>query len=747
MRVAGRKRRSALLAVFVPLAAAVVVAGKPWSEHETLTPKPEPAPFDSPVIPPQWTVARVWNEALLAAIRQDRPKPPVHARNLFHLSVALWDAWAAYDPLAVGYISTEKHVAADVAAARREAISRAAHRLLVHRFPGGGFDHDGVACQPGAAEALVSFDATLTALGYDPDDSSTVGDSPAAVGNRIGQAVIDHGLADGANEGANLCYPDDTGYVPLNPPLIFKLPGTTGLLEPHRWQPLAFDFLVLQNGIIIGGAVQSFVGVGWGDVTPFALTPADRQQVPPLDCQASPSAQGAPYFDPGCPPQLLEVGDEIVKDAVVELIRFSSFHDPDDPTELDISPAARGNNPLGTDAGTGHPINPVSGSPYPPNFVKRADYSRVVAEFWADGPHSETPPGHWNTLANYVTDSLAPQDKRLGGPCGVLLDDLEWDVMLYLALNGANHDAAIGAWTAKHFYDSSRPITLIRQMGQGQSSDPDGSSYAIDGLPLVPELIEVITDRTIAPGGRHEHLKAFCDVGFNAGLPCEVEADCPDDGPFDGQCIGSVGQIAIRAWLGSPADPTTQVGGVGWRRAVQWETYQAETFVTPPFPGYTSGHSTFSRAAAEMLAAFTGNPYFPGGLGTFVAPQNAFLKFEAGPSQTLELQWATYFDAADEAAISRRYGSIHPYYDDYPARVMGSQIGRKAFAKALQYFQRPPVDCRGDDEDEDEDPDESDDDEGHEALDAGAWVEPPAPGAPSIGRTLARPKIRQAISR
>src|SRR5438477_4792281 len=83
---------------------------------------------------PSTSVARVWDEAVLSAIRIDLPHPPVHARNLFHLSVAMYDAWAAYDPVAVGYFYHEKHGAGDVEAARREAISYAAYRLLSERY-------------------------------------------------------------------------------------------------------------------------------------------------------------------------------------------------------------------------------------------------------------------------------------------------------------------------------------------------------------------------------------------------------------------------------------------------------------------------------------------------------------------------------------------------------------------------------------------------------------------------------------
>ena len=81
-----------------------------------------------------WSVARVWDEALLDSIRRDVPAPTVHARNLFHTSAAMWDAWAAYDPIADGYFVHEKLQAYDAKAAREAAISYAAYRLLLTRY-------------------------------------------------------------------------------------------------------------------------------------------------------------------------------------------------------------------------------------------------------------------------------------------------------------------------------------------------------------------------------------------------------------------------------------------------------------------------------------------------------------------------------------------------------------------------------------------------------------------------------------
>ncbi len=87
-------------------------------------------------VPSDWSVARIWNEALLGAIRLDVPAPTVHARTLFHTSAAMWDAWAAYDDTATGVFVDEDQVdedldAAGVLAAREEAIS-----FAVYRHPG-----------------------------------------------------------------------------------------------------------------------------------------------------------------------------------------------------------------------------------------------------------------------------------------------------------------------------------------------------------------------------------------------------------------------------------------------------------------------------------------------------------------------------------------------------------------------------------------------------------------------------------
>ena len=566
------------------------------------------------------SVARVWDEAMLDAIRRDVPAPTTHARNLFHVSAAMWDAWAAYDPKADGYFVTEKDKAPDVEAARETAISYAAYRVLLWRYAYG-------------ANMRVTFDEltrTLRSLCYRLDFTSTKGHSPAAVGSRIAAAAIRYGRSDGSLERRHFA---DESYVPVNAPLVVNQPGTA-MHDATFWQPLALDQTVAQNGLAVPGKVQTFIGAQWGHVRGFAL-PRSKTGVP---------------IDPG-PPPIGTPENAAYKQAAVDVIRKSADLDPADSKTIDIGLDGFGNNPLGTNDGHGYTVNPVTGQPYAPERVLQADYARVLAEFWADGPNSETPPGHWNVIANTVSDS--PLMASRIGPGAA--NRLRWDVHMYFALNGAVHDAAIAAWGLKRKYQSVRPISMIRYLaGQGQSSDPNLPSYDPRGLPLIPGLIELITKESSAPGQRHAAL-----------------AD-------------HVGEIAIRAWRGNPKDPG-QVSGVGWILGERWVPYQRATFVNPAFPGFISGHSTFSRAAAEVLAAYTGSPYFPGGeLTQTFAP--GYLKFEHGPSKPLTLQWATYYDAADQAGISRIYGGIHIPADDFAGRRIGSRIGKQAWALAERYF-------------------------------------------------------------
>src|SRR5207253_9485515 len=196
----------------------------------------------------------------------------------------------------------------------------------------------------------------------------------------------------------------------------------------------------------------------------------------------------------------------------------------------------------------------------------RTDDEKMIAEYWADGPHSELPPGHWNLFAQQVSHRDRTGDSE---------HDLDQAVKLFFALTNAIFDAGICAWDNKRAYDSVRPITAIRITFQGQP---------------------------------------------------------------------------IRAWAGPGRGTETILGE-------QWFPYQPTGFPTPPFPEYSSGHSNFSAAGAEILKRFTGRDVF----GASVTFSSGSSRVEPGvvPTHDLTLSWSTFSEAADQAGISRRYGGIH----------------------------------------------------------------------------------------
>jgi len=558
----------------------------------------------------QESVARVWNEAALNAIRRDFPAPTVHSRNLYHLSAAMWDVWASYEPGASGLFVDEQRTSENLEDDLAVAMSFAAHRLLTTRY----------ANAVGSEESLREFDQLMVELCLDP--TGDPGDSGAAsFGLSVADQILTRALDDGSLEADGYL---DPSHVPVNDALIVNQPGAA-MEDPNRWQPLSLPEQVTQNGQVLSNQVQDYIGPNWGFVTPFAIEPDPDNGLP---------------VDPG-PPPMFGVDDEDFIAAASEVVLYSSLVDFTDETRIDISPAALGNTPLGTYDSQGWETNPDTGMAYEPNEVLQVDFARVIAEYWADGPDSETPPGHWNTLANEVGDDL----EALGELSidGQLVDRLEWDVKIGIAINGALHDAAIAAWGAKAHYDYARPISMIRYLGERGL------------LNETPGVIETITPESSAPGERHAHLAEF------------------------------VGEQAVYAWVGQPEHVAPQLANVVWRRAATWLPYQRATFVSPAFAAYVSGHSAFSRAAAEVLTEFTGSEFFPGGMQTHIVERGTLIH-EWGPKEAVELQWATYRDAADQAGISRLYGGIHVWADDLAGRTIGAEVGLSAIERSRQLF-------------------------------------------------------------
>ena len=621
-------------------------------------------------LPEDISIARLWNEALLQAIRGDFARPTIHARNLFHTSVAMYDIWAIYDEVAIPYLigntvngfnSTLEDFELEeiIEDAQKRAISFAMYRLLTYRFQN----------SPNAVTSQERFDLLMNRLGYDITNSTLLyedGDA-AALGNYVAQTLIDYGLQDGSREATGY---DNAYYEPVNEPYALDANNNPPIEDPNRWQPLALDIFIDQSGNVVDSDAPAFLSPEWGNVFSFALSDEDK-----VTYQRDGNEYNV-FHDPSDPPYISltenNAGSAAYKWGFSMVSIWQSHLDPSDGVMIDISPNSIGNVDISTfptnytdypnfynflEGGfnsNGHTLNPATGNPYETNMVLRGDYGRVLAEFWADGPDSETPPGHWFTILNYVNDH--PEfEKRFEGE-GEILNPLEWDVKAYFILGGGMHDSSISAWSVKGWYDYIRPISAIRSMAEkGQSTDNTLSNFDMGGIPLIENYIEVV------------------ELGD----------------PLSGFVNQHVGKMKSYTWKGHDfiTDPETDQAGVGWILAENWYPYQRPTFVTPPFAGYVSGHSTYSRAAAELMTMMTGSEFFPGGLGEFVAKRNEFLVFEEGPSQDVVLQWATYRDASDQTSLSRIWGGIHPPADDIPGRFIGQIVAEDTFSFAVPYFE------------------------------------------------------------
>ena len=196
----------------------------------------------------QHSVARDWNEELLEAIRKDFARPTVHARNLFHSAVLMYDSWAVFDSQAntiflgknfQNYTCQFNGIVTpiDLDAARHEMMSYAMYRLLTHRF----------ANSPGSSTSLPAFEALFNSYGYDESFSSvdySTG-SYAALGNYLASEIILFGNQDESNEIGGY---GNQFYQPVNDPIILDLYEDNSAIDPNRWQPLAFDFFIDQSG-------------------------------------------------------------------------------------------------------------------------------------------------------------------------------------------------------------------------------------------------------------------------------------------------------------------------------------------------------------------------------------------------------------------------------------------------------------------------------------------------------------------
>ena len=408
------------------------------------------------------------------------------------------------------------------------------------------------------------FNELIAELGFDPHNPTTDPTTAAGVGNVSAQALLAFRSEDGSNQNGDdpngtlgVPYADNSGYEPVNPP------GAPIAIE--HWTP---ERVPLDAEPGEEDRIQEFLTPQWGNVTPFAL-------------------ESGAQFRPEAPePFLLVEGEVDLEARTITLTNTGSVV----PITKDL---------------IGDVINP--------EFVAQAeaivevsanltDEQKLVAEFWEDGAGTSFPPGTWMTFGQFVS----ARDNNT----------LDEDAQLFFALGNAVFDAGIATWEAKTFYDYTRPVRAIRDLGE---------------LGLIGE--------------------------FNLAL----------------------GGLAIDAWAGPGAGTQTIL-------ATDFLPYQTPgSDPSPPFAEYTSGHSAFSAAGAEILQLFTGSNKF-GGSVTFESGES---RFEPGitPEETVTLEWEIFTQAADEAGVSRLYGGIHFEDGDLNGRQLSREVAQAVWEQAQFFIQ------------------------------------------------------------
>jgi hypothetical protein len=550
----------------------------------TTTTSPPPSTFYVDGCPPSSTATKPpcdgdnvilrWDEQLLSAIRAypAATGPTITARALGVLHTATYDAWAAYDPTAKVTRPdgpAQQQAASNTLENKQAAISYAAVRVLNDLFPvpstcASPPDPPTPFCpippNPSANPPSPGYqppNTLLQSLPYPintnlPADPNSTTATPAEVGNLAAKAVLDFRYNDGSNQLGGYANPSSTPYAPTNDWNVVN--------NRWRWQPLC---------------VLTALGVKDG-------FPAVRDPTA-ASCPDSTTASQSHYA--------------VQKPLTPQWGSVTPFSAP--PSQYEVLGPTR--NADGSCCSTADIVTAAK------DTSNLSDSSKTRAEYWADGPKSEFPPGHTAVFAQ----ALSRKQKN----------SLDTDVKLFFLVGNAMLDASIAAWYQKYDggwptvspftkYDFVRPITAIREY------------YKTQNPPIVHG-----------------------------------------------------------AWLGPPNY------GFGDVPAEKWMPYQAVTVVTPPFPEYVSGHSTFTAAGATMLAQFNASDAFG---GTVIIKAGSSQIEKGGPvpvpAQDVKLTWATFSDASNDAGMSRRWGGIHFASGDIHGRGLGRQVATNVWGTGQSYI-------------------------------------------------------------
>ena len=483
-------------------------------------------------------VSRFWNEVILHSIRGDLARPTVTARNLFHLSALMWDVYAKYHSKENYFSYSVNDPETKTQSAFEKTLSFAAHEFLKQRYklsPANTGDNYPEYEITGDDEedyrTDLFLDRALKRMGHALEDSS----QEAKLGRAMAQELIESQLNDGSREVHN--YAAEESYVLTNQTILdisqtgIRPPLDLGVgINPMTYYQLFWEDYYLTEDLNlwddsykynleamvpkseaenvdinhwvrlnIPGAVDQGGTAQANEQSPLTLFWGHLPTFGQLD-EKSPDKPGV-YYDPGK--------------------HYPYFEDNPDQNPaaklIDISPGVLGNNALGTNDGKGRSINPMTGKPYEPNWVKAADYYRSIAEYWADGPASETPPGHWNVIANYVLDDMKKlesdrENKWFGDK---KLTNLEYQLRLYLTLNGALHDAAVVAWGIKGYYQGNRPVSVIRKLADMAQKDPEFAKK----LESMSDSLKMVTydKEVLLPGGKKE-IRTVTKLAVKTGV-------------------------------------------------------------------------------------------------------------------------------------------------------------------------------------------------------------------------------------
>ena len=375
---------------------------------------------------PTPTVSVLWDQAVQQAVINVPPSstgPTVASRAYGLVHTAMFDAWAAYDPTAV---STQLGDELQVSASENtDANKEEAMSYAAYQVLTELFPSE-----------TATFDALMTQLGFDPSNITTDTTTAAGIGNISAEALLAFRRNDGSNQRGidpegrlGVPYSDTTGYTPFN-----QL-GESRDIE--RWTPENVPIDAQPSEI---DRTQEFLTPQWGDVTPFGLDSGDQ-------------------FRPEAPQPFLMEGVEGEVDLEAKTVTLT------DGTVLPIS-----KDLVGTIINTEFVAQAERLIDVSANLT---DEQKLIAEFWEDGGGTSFPPGTWMTFGQFVS---ARDD-----------NSLDTDAQQFFALGNAVFDAGVATWESKTFYDYTRPVRAIRDLGdlglvgqQGVDEQTGEEGFVID---------------------------------------------------------------------------------------------------------------------------------------------------------------------------------------------------------------------------------------------------------------------------